>query len=100
MENLTSWIQPAIIIALILFVWRDTNRKFEQLDDKIERLTSRIDCLEQRLSALTERVAKLEVAVAMILPMGRPFGMATGTDPLAPSDTSEQDQGDDHEETE
>ena len=40
MDSLISWIQPAIIIALILFIWRDTNRKIERLDDKIDALRS------------------------------------------------------------
>lgn len=96
MGDLISWVQPAIIIALILFVWRDTNRKFERMDDKI-------NCLSDKISALTEHLAKVEVACAALIPrMGRPFGMA-GIDPLAPRDTDKQDEeaeGDDNEETE
>lgn len=84
MENLISWIQPAIIIALILFVWRDTNRKIEKLDDKM-------DCLSGKIGDVAERVAKIEAIIPMLSPMGRAFGMATRKPPDQDKDQEEID---------
>ena len=48
MEPLQPWVSPAVVIAVVLFVWR--------------RLETRLDRMETRLDAVSERLARLEGA--------------------------------------
>ena len=74
MEHLT-WISPAVIIALLLFVWRELRgqlRSTEQrldarIDDQGARLEARIDGqgnrLDGRIDSLGERLDEVAVEV-------------------------------------
>ncbi len=55
MADLTTWLPPAVIVAVILYVWR-------RLDARMDRLDARIDGLQADLGAVSERLARLEGA--------------------------------------
>lgn len=41
--ELSSWIQPGVIIALMVFFWRDLSRRIDRLDQRMDRIDQRFD---------------------------------------------------------
>lgn len=35
--ELSSWIQPGVIIAIIVFVWRDLSTRIDKVNQRIDR---------------------------------------------------------------
>lgn len=46
--ELSSWIQPGVIIGLMVFVWRDLKQDMRNLSNRMDRLSNRMDRLDQR----------------------------------------------------
>ena len=79
MEHL-NWISPAVIIAVLLFVWRElrgelrstAQRLDARIDSQGEQLGGRIDELTGEVRAVSERLARLEGAAFGPWPGRRP----------------------------
>ena len=37
MSGLQEWIQPALVVGLLLFIWRDLSRRIDHISDRIDR---------------------------------------------------------------
>ncbi len=55
MADPTTWLPPAVVVAVVLYVWR-------RLDARMARLETRIGGLQADLGAVSERLARLEGA--------------------------------------
>ncbi len=55
MADPTTWLPPAVVVAVVLYVWR-------RLDARMDRLETRIGGLQADLGAVSERLARLEGA--------------------------------------
>lgn len=34
---MTDWIPPTVIVALVLFVWRDLSARIDRINDRLDR---------------------------------------------------------------
>ncbi len=62
MADLTTWLPPAVIVAVVLYVWRRLDARMDRLDARIDGVDARIDGLRADLGAVSERLARLEGA--------------------------------------
>ena len=71
MGSLESWLQLAVLVAAMLYVWRRIDTRLDRMDERHRSdlaelradLTRRIDSLDTRLVDLDRRVARIEGAV-------------------------------------
>ena len=50
MESLTPWLNPALIVAVGLFVWRRLDRMEARIHGRLERIETRLNDLDRRLA--------------------------------------------------
>ena len=71
MGSLESWLQPAAVVAVVLYVWRRIDIRLERMDERHRTdladlrsdLAQRMDSLDARLVDVDRRVARVEGAL-------------------------------------
>ena len=78
MGSLESWLQPAVLVAVLLYVWRRIDIRLDRMDERRRSdlaelrsdladlrtdLTQRMDSLDARLVDVDRRVARVEGAL-------------------------------------
>ena len=78
MGSLESWLQPAVIVAVLLYVWRRIDTRLDRMDEghrsdladlradltqRMDNLDARMDSLDTRLVDVDRRVARVEGAL-------------------------------------
>ncbi len=62
--DLTQWVSPAIVIAIVVLLWRQTNSRLDRLGDqvngRIDQVSSRLDRLADTVAGVDRRLASLE----------------------------------------
>lgn len=74
MGSLESWLQPAVVVAVLLHVWRRIDTRLDRMDERHRSdlaelrtdLTQRIDSLAARMDSLNTRLVDLDRRVARI----------------------------------
>lgn len=74
MGALESWLQSAVVVAVLLYVWRRIDIRLDRMDERHRSdmadlradLTQRIDSLDARLGDLDGRVGDVDRRVARI----------------------------------
>ena len=67
----SQWFSPAVVIAVVVLLWRQTNSRldrlgdqvngrFNQLSGRIDQVSGRIDHLADVVAAIDRRLASLE----------------------------------------
>ena len=71
MGSLESWLQPAVLVAVLLYVWRRIDIRLDRMDERHRSdladlrtdLTQRMESLDARLVDVDRRVARVEGAL-------------------------------------
>ncbi len=71
MGSLESWLQPAVVVAVLLYVWRRVDIRLDRMDERHRSdladlrtdLIQRMDSLDARLVDVDRRVARVEGAL-------------------------------------
>ena len=66
----TQWFSPAIVIAIVVLLWRQTNSRLDRLGDqvngRIDQVSNRIDQVSSRLDRLADTVAGVDRRLASL----------------------------------
>ena len=63
MDALTSWLTPALLVALFAWLRFDLREQRRELNGRIDALNKRFDDVSRELADLRERMARLEGAL-------------------------------------
>ena len=58
--ELTQWLSPAVVIAIVVLLWRQTNSRIDRLGDQVNQVSGRIDRLADIVATIDRRLASLE----------------------------------------
>ena len=61
--ELTQWIPPAVIIALMIYLHRSTHRRLDRMEGRLE---SRMDGVEKQIGDLRNRLRRLQERMARL----------------------------------
>ena len=54
--DLAQWASPAIVIAIVVLLWRQTNGRLDQVNSRIDRLAESLASVDRRLASLEGRI--------------------------------------------
>ena len=54
--DLAQWASPAIIIAIVVLLWRQTNGRLDQVNRRIDHLADNLASVDRRLASLDGRI--------------------------------------------
>ena len=68
--DLVQWVSPAIVIAIVVLLWRQTNSRLDRLGDQVngrhDQVSNRIDQVSSRLDRLADTVAGVDRRLASL----------------------------------
>lgn len=68
--ELAQWLSPAVVIAIVVLLWRQTNNRLDRLGDqmngRINQLGSRIDQVSGRIDRLADIVVGIDRRLASL----------------------------------
>lgn len=66
----SQWFSPAVVIAVVVLLWRQTNSRLDRLGDqvngRINQLSGRIDQVSGRIDRLADVVAAIDRRLASL----------------------------------
>ena len=54
--DLAQWASPAIVIAIVVLLWRQTNGRLDQVGTRIDHLADSLASVDRRLASLEGRI--------------------------------------------
>lgn len=66
----SQWFSPAVVIAVVVLLWRQTNSRLDRLGDhvsgRLDQLSGRLDQVSGRLDRLADVVAAIDRRLASL----------------------------------